>query len=117
MPLSECQTLSHAEPMLNLLCWSEGPRWVLILFPRRRHRPSCYDAPGDGRLLCSPASVDMGGVFILPMEKDFERINAADLRQILSEVCPSAADFDELKQRIRSAWAASTSNPLLKEKP
>ena len=116
-----CQALpvppGHAEPMLNLLCWYDTPRWVLVLFPRRRHRPSCYDAPGDGRLLCSPASVDMGGVFILPMEKDFERINAADLRQILSEVCPSAADFDELKQQIRSAWAASTSNPLLKEKP
>ena len=116
-----CQALpvppGHAEPMLNLLCWYDTPRWVLVLFPRRRHRPSCYDAPGDGRLLCSPASVDMGGVFILPMEKDFERINAADLRQILSEVCPSAADFDELKQQIRSAWAASTSNPLLKEIP
>lgn len=116
-----CQALpvppGHAEPMLNLLCWSEGPRWVLILFPRRRHRPSCYDAPGDEHLLCSPASVDMGGVFILPVEKDFERVNAADLRQILGEVCPSAADFDILKQRIRSAQAASSSNPPLKEKP
>lgn len=116
-----CQALpvppGHAEPMLNLLCWYEDRHWVLVLFPRRRHRPSCYDAPGDDRLLCSPASVDMGGVFILPIEKDFERISAADLRQILDEVCLSAADFDQVKRRIQSAAAASAPDPALKEKP
>ena len=59
----------------------------MILFPRRKHRPACYDAEGGERLLCSPASVDLGGVFILPREEDFRRMTADDVAHILQEVC------------------------------
>ena len=105
----------HDEPMMNLLCLYEARRWVLFLFPRRKHRPACYDAPGDARLLCSPASVDLGGVFILPVERDFERTDADGLRQILGEVCPTEAEFQTLQQRIQSALAASASETLKQE--
>lgn len=75
------------EPMLNLLCLYEELGWTVILFPRRKHRPACYDAEGGERLLCSPASVDLGGVFILPREEDFRRMTADDVAHILQEVC------------------------------
>ena len=75
------------EPMLNLLCLYEELGWTVILFPRRKHRPACYYAEGGERLLCSPASVDLGGVFILPREEDFRRMTADDVARILQEVC------------------------------
>ena len=74
------------EPMLNLLTWYENGKWITCLFPRKKHRPACYFAEGDANLLISPASVDMGGVFITPLEKDFEKITAADIVSILEEI-------------------------------
>lgn len=91
---------TEEEPMLNLLALYEAERWIVILFPRRCHRPACYSARGEARLLSSPASVDLGGVFILPVEEDFLKITAADLRSILGEVCLTPADLCRLRQLL-----------------
>lgn len=77
----------HEEPMLNLLTWYDAGRWTVCLFSRRAHRPACFHAEGDAHLLISPASVDMGGVFITPREDDFLKITARDVQRILEEVC------------------------------
>jgi len=74
------------EPMLNILTWYENGKWTTCLFPRKKHRPSCFFAEGDANLLISPASVDLGGVFITPLEKDFEKITAEDVAGILGEI-------------------------------
>jgi len=74
------------EPMMNILVWYEFEKWVVCVFPRKKHRPACYFAEGDANLLISPAAVDLGGVFITPLEKDFLKITAKDIRQILNEV-------------------------------
>lgn len=89
------------EPMMNVLAMYEEERWIVFIFPREKHRPACYTAEGDANLLSSPASVDLGGVFITPVEKDFIKITAEDIAQILSEVCLSPADFRQLRQRIK----------------
>ncbi|GHT10070.1 DUF4922 domain-containing protein [Bacteroidia bacterium] len=75
-----------AEPMMNLLTWYESGHWVVCIFPRKKHRPACYFAEGDKNILISPASVDMGGVFITPLEKDFQKITAGDIASILEEI-------------------------------
>ena len=86
------------EPMMNVLAMHDaGEGWSLCIFPRRKHRPDCYYAEGNGRLLCSPASVDMGGVFILPIEEDFNKMNASLLSSILEEVCLPYEQALELK--------------------
>jgi len=74
------------EPMMNMLAWYEGAQWVVCIFPRKKHRPACYDATGEANLLISPAAVDLGGVFIIPLEKDFEKITAGDIGKILYEI-------------------------------
>lgn len=89
------------EPMMNVLCWKDSGRWIVCIFPRAKHRPSCYTAEGDANILISPASVDMGGVFITPLEKDFEKITASDIADILGEVCLRPADFRSLIERIK----------------
>lgn len=86
----------ESEPMLNVLAWYESDKWIITVFPRDQHRPSCYAAEGDDNILISPASVDMGGVFITPQEKDFEKISADDIRQILQEVCYSEEQLLEI---------------------
>ena len=75
------------EPMLNILTWRENRKWISCIVPRKTHRPECFFAEGDSNILISPASVDMGGVFITPLEKDFEKITADDIKKILEEVC------------------------------
>ncbi|MFR9166123.1 MAG: DUF4922 domain-containing protein [Dysgonomonas sp.] len=75
------------EPMMNLITWYENGKWESCVFPRENHRPKCFFAEGDKNLLISPASVDMGGVFITPQEKDFRKITADDIKAILEEVC------------------------------
>lgn len=91
------------EPMMNVLAMYEyeAGKWIVFIFPRAKHRPVCYTAEGDANLLSSPASVDLGGVFITPVEKDFIKITAEDIAQILSEVCLSPADFQKIRQRIK----------------
>ncbi|MDR3118458.1 MAG: DUF4922 domain-containing protein [Mediterranea sp.] len=95
------------EPMMNLLAWYEDGKWVVCIFPRERHRPSYFSSPGDGNILVSPASVDMGGVFITPLEKDFNKITAKDIHGILSEVCISSEKFHRLRQQIKKRITAT----------
>lgn len=89
------------EPMMNVLAWTEAEKWMVCLFPRALHRPACYIATGDANILISPASVDMGGVFIAPQEKDFEKITANDIASILGEVCLHPVEFRSLIERIK----------------
>ncbi len=80
------------EPQLNILCWKEtsadggpGASFRIIVIPRKAHRPSCYFAPEDRSVRISPASVDLGGVFIVPAEEDYRRVNLQVLRTIIQE--------------------------------
>lgn len=72
-----------------------------LRLPARQAPPRLLHRQGDANLLSSPASVDLGGVFITPVEKDFLKITAEDVAAILSEVCISAADFRRIRQRIK----------------
>lgn len=85
------------EPMLNILAYCDEGEWTVHVIPRRVHRPSCYFAEGEERILLSPASVDLGGVFITPRGEDFGKITAGDISAILNEVCLGE---DELKTLI-----------------
>ena len=99
LPVKEGET----EPMMNLLALYDTDKWVIFIFPRDKHRPSCYFAEGEAKLLSSPASVDMGGVFITPVEADFHKITTAHIQQILEEVCLPSTEMDKVAQRIRQA--------------
>ena len=73
------------EPQINILCWKNGTDYRIVVIPRKAHRPSCYFAPEDRAVRISPASVDLGGVFIVPVEADFRRINTQVLRAVIEE--------------------------------
>ena len=77
---------NDSEPMFNILAYTESGRTIVHIFPRALHRPDYFFAEGDNQILISPASVDMGGVFITPREVDFEKITSNDISSILKQV-------------------------------
>lgn len=88
------------EPMMNIVAWYDKGVFNTVVFPRDKHRPSCFFAEGDDNMLISPASVDLGGVFITPQEKDFEKISDNDIENILKEVCISDNEFSEIVDHL-----------------
>jgi hypothetical protein len=75
--------------MVNMIGSFSGNGWRLIIFPRGKHRPSAYFEEGDGKILVSPAAVDIGGLVITPIEKDFLRLDGPTLEGIFQEVSVS----------------------------
>lgn len=91
-----------AEPMLNIITWYENDTWFSTIFPRRKHRPDCFYAEDDKNILISPASVDMGGIFITPQEKDFNKITSEDIKQIYKEVCISDEKVNQIIEKLKA---------------
>ena len=96
LPIPEGAT----EPMMNILAWKENsttdgsPRIVSVILPRAKHRPDCYYAEGDDKILVSPGALDMGGLIITPREEDFRKITPDMAGSIIRE-CGMSLD-DEL---------------------
>ena len=90
------------EPMMNILCWYEEDKYYSCIFPREKHRPDCFFAEGDDNLLISPAAVDLGGVFITPLEKDYDKITAKDIEAILKEICISKEKMQAICELIKN---------------
>jgi hypothetical protein len=64
----------------------EERKWRLVIFPRRKHRPDAFSKEGDARVVVSPGVIDMGGLVITPVEKDFEWLDGAAVGGIYGEV-------------------------------
>jgi ATP adenylyltransferase/5',5'''-P-1,P-4-tetraphosphate phosphorylase II len=93
------------EPMMNIITWYENNIWYSCIFPREKHRPGCFFAEGDDNLLISPASVDLGGVFITPLEKDFDKITRENISDILKEICIDTEKMQSVVNKIKeSIW-------------
>ena len=89
--------------MMNILAWHDAGEWRVVILPRLKHRPGFYFAEGDEKMLLSPASVDLGGVCIVPLEHDFRKLDRAHVEQMLREVMLPPEPF----KRLRDALAAT----------
>ena len=89
------------EPMLNILSWYHKG-WRVMIFPRDKHRPWQFFEEGEKNILLSPASVDLGGTLITPLEKDFLKITKEDISDILNQSSMSIERFDKLKSFIKN---------------
>jgi hypothetical protein len=78
--------LLDEEPMVNIAGFYEKRRLRLVIFPRRKHRPDAFFKEGDDRVVVSPGVIDMGGLVITPVGKDFERLDAPAVEGIYREV-------------------------------
>lgn len=85
-----------AEPMMNVLAQATPAGVRFIVIPRKRHRPSFYGNGEPGTMLLSPASVDLGGVFITPLEKDFDALDPDTVIRVLDELCLSDSEIRQI---------------------
>ncbi len=78
--------LLNEEPLMNIAGFYEERKWRLVIFPRRKHRPDVFFKDGDARVVVSPGVIDMGGLLITPVKKDFEGLDATTVEGIYKEV-------------------------------
>jgi hypothetical protein len=76
-------TSAASEPMVNIAAWFSADSWTVLVFPRGKHRPRVYDTK---EFTVSPGTIDLCGVFVLPIPEDYEKIRGADIEKILEEV-------------------------------
>jgi ATP adenylyltransferase/5',5'''-P-1,P-4-tetraphosphate phosphorylase II len=91
------------EPLMNIFALMRSDDYHIVIFPREKHRPDCYFAEGDANMLISPGLVDMCGMLITPLQKDFERINEEIIRQVYSEVSLSTSKFQSLLEKLNQS--------------
>jgi len=102
-------TTGMEEPMMNVLGWYSKGVWQCLVFPRKAHRPSCYYREDEGKMLISPASVEMGGLVVAARLEDFERMTEGDLRTIFKEVSMSEVAVSAISEQFLESWG----EPLL----
>ena len=88
------------EPPLNIIFTYSDSRWRIIIIPRTKHRPVVYFKEGEDKILISPASVDIGGLVITPIEKDFRRVDATMIQTIFREVSFDQEMIQQILDRI-----------------
>ena len=93
----------HVEPMINILCWHNSGAWCIAVFPRRKHRPACYGT-GEDQFVLSPASVDMGGLWAIAREEDFNNLTLHDITLIYMDVCLSPQDVEDVSTKLRQYY-------------
>ncbi len=90
------------ETKLNLISTVEKGKHYLVLFPRAKHRPSCFFTKSENQLLVSPSTLDFGGVIVLPREEDFNKITKEKIKEIFTEVGISSDDFQLVISELKN---------------
>ena len=95
------------EPRMNIVCWRQSwtagreDELVIVVFPRKKHRPDCYEAPEDEQMFISPGALDMGGLIITPRKADFEKLTFEQAAAILNEVTLSNEELQTVDNKIK----------------
>ena len=94
----------NVEPMMNIMSsYNEEFGWRIIIFLREKHRSSHYFRDGEEKILLSPAAVDLGGVCILPLEKDFSKITQENITEVFKEISLNKEQFKSIKAELKKA--------------
>lgn len=76
----------EVEPMMNIITFLEENRYIVNMYPRKKHRPSQYFEEGVKQLVISPGALDMAGLLTCVREEDFNKIDKQDIENIYSQV-------------------------------
>ncbi len=79
-------SVGEIEPRINLFTWYKNREFRAIVVFRTVHRSSHYYSEGEDHLTMSPGCADMGGYFIVPVEKEFRIITDELLSEMVAEV-------------------------------
>ncbi len=90
-------TGEQPEPMVNIAAYEEAGEWTIFLFPRGKHRPEVFHT---GELTVSPAAIDLCGIFVVPLARDFEVITGDAIAAIFREVTLDNDRFREVVAKL-----------------
>ena len=107
--LLDCADMQEGddEPRINLFTYYRGGEFRSIVVFRRCHRSSHYFSDGPDHLTMSPGCADMAGVFIVPVEEEFNKITPELLSAMLDEVTISK------EEERRLIWRLTRTQPTL----
>lgn len=90
----------ETEPRFNLFAiHHEGKYRATVVF-RSQHRSHHYFSEGEDHLTMSPGCADMGGVFIVPVEEEFNKIDNELLNEMVEEVSISSTLESRIIERL-----------------
>ena len=95
------------EPLINLFTYYRDGEFRSIIIFRRSHRSHHYFSDGPDHLTMSPGCADMAGVFIVPVEEEYEKITPELLGEMLQEVSVPKDEQD------RIIWRLTRTQPML----
>jgi SpoIID/LytB domain protein len=100
--LLDCVSLTGeaAEPLFNAFTWCSEGEYRALVAMRSGELPRCYNAEGEENFSIRPGAADMAGFVVVPQEKDFDRIDARVLGEILDDVSISEAEEKRLLWRL-----------------
>ena len=97
----------ESEPRFNAFTYYAEGEYRSFVVCRSKVRSSHYFAEGPLHYTISPGAADVAGYFIAPAPRDFERIDALTLSDILSEVSVS----EEVEKKI--IWRLVRTQPKI----
>ena len=89
-----------SEPMFNLFTFYRDREFRSIVIFRSRHRSHHYFSDGPDHLTMSPGCADMGGVFIVPVEAEYDKLTPELLLEMLAEVSVTKEDESAILNRL-----------------
>lgn len=95
------------EPLINLFTYYRDGEFRSIVVFRRSHRSHHYFSDGPDHLTMSPGCADMAGVFIVPVEEEFEKITPELLTEMVQEVSVPKKEQDLM------IWRLTRTQPML----
>ena len=97
----------ESEPRINLFTYYHDGEFRSIIVFRKSHRSHHYFSDGPDHLTMSPGCADMGGVFIVPVENEYDKITPELLGEMLQEVSVPKEEQD------RIIWRLTRTQPTL----
>lgn len=95
------------EPRINLFASYDGEEYLTVVVFRKSHRSHHYFSEGEDHLTMSPGCADMGGVFIVPVEKEYEALTSEWLSDMVREVSVSEQEQENI------IWRMTRSQPVV----
>lgn len=90
------------EPLMNIVSLWEDAAYHVIIYVREKHRPSCYFAEDESKMIFSPATIDISGATVLPREEDFNRATPELIGTALKEVFVNAEKLAAIEKQFVS---------------
>ena len=95
------------EPRINLFTYYHDGEFRSVIVFRRSHRSHHYFSDGPDHLTMSPGCADMAGVFIVPVEEEYNKITPELLGEMVREVSVPKEEQD------RIIWRLTRTQPTL----